>query len=184
MYSGNHSPSNPLDTLLKATLAFKDDDSIRFLFIGGGLGKPEIERYILSHGLKNVISLPYQPLADLKYSLPAADVHVVALGDPMVGIVHPCKIYGAMAVARPVLFLGPEPSHIADLLKDHDFGWRIIHGDVDGAIETIKTIKSRSPDQLARKGEVGREMLQSQLGQDRLQSMLCERLEQTFGAKS
>ncbi len=27
----------------------------------------------------------------------------------MVGIIHPCKIYGAMAVARPILFLGPQP---------------------------------------------------------------------------
>src|SRR5207237_7745919 len=31
MYSGNHTPANPLDTLLDAMLAFKDDDSIRFL---------------------------------------------------------------------------------------------------------------------------------------------------------
>ena len=29
-----------------------------------------------------------------------ADVHVVSLGEKMVGIIHPCKIYGAMAVAR------------------------------------------------------------------------------------
>ncbi|MFT3789030.1 MAG: glycosyltransferase family 4 protein [Tepidisphaeraceae bacterium] len=39
MYSGNHSPANPLDTLLQATLAFKDDDGIRFAFIGGGAGR-------------------------------------------------------------------------------------------------------------------------------------------------
>ena len=35
----------------------------------------------------------------------------------MVGIIHPCKIYGAMAAARPILFLGPNPSHISDLLE-------------------------------------------------------------------
>jgi len=184
MYSGNHSPSNPLDTLLKATLAFKDDDTIRFLFIGGGLGKPEVERYIISHGLKNVISLPYQLLTELKHSLPAADVHVVSLGEPMVGIVHPCKIYGAMAVSRPVLFLGPEPSHIADLLKEHDFGWRIVHGDVDGAIATLKTIKATSADELAHKGETGHRLLAEQLGQNRLLSVLCDRLEKTFGDRS
>ena len=41
-------------------------------------------------------------LATLRESLSAADVHVVSLGADMVGIIHPCKVYGAMAVlARP-----------------------------------------------------------------------------------
>ena len=33
-----------------------------------------------------------------------------------------------MAVARPVLFLGPSPSHIADLLEHHHFGLHVRHG--------------------------------------------------------
>jgi hypothetical protein len=27
------------------------------------------------------------------------------------GIIHPCKIYGAMTVARPILYFGPLLSH-------------------------------------------------------------------------
>ena len=117
MYSGNHSPSNPLDTLLEAALAFRDDPDIRFLFVGGGIGKRRVEEFIREHGLTNALSLPYQPLSELRHSLSAADVHVVSLGEPMVGIIHPCKVYGAMAVARPVLYFGPSPSHVADLLE-------------------------------------------------------------------
>ena len=63
------------------------------------------------------MSLPYQPIAELKYSLTAADVHVVSLGEGMVGIIHPCKVYGAMTAGRPILFLGPRPSHVSDLLE-------------------------------------------------------------------
>src|SRR5204863_7909491 len=111
MYSGNHSPSNPLATLLHAAVHFKDDPTLRFLFVGGGLGKKEVEAVIAEHQLMNALSLPYQPLADLRYSLSAADIHVVSLGLDMVGIIHPCKIYGAMAVAKPTLSFGPRPSH-------------------------------------------------------------------------
>jgi len=181
MYSGNHSPSNPLDTLLQATLSFKDDPDLKFLFVGGGLGKKAIEQFVVDHALSNVICLPYQPLEELKHSLRAADVHVVSLGDPMVGIVHPCKIYGAMAVGKPVLFLGPEPSHIADLMKERDFGWRIVHGDVAGAVETLRAIRVASREELTAKGERGKQLLADQLGQNRLLSLLCDRLEQTFG---
>src|SRR6185503_10863307 len=102
----NHSPANPLRTLLEATLGFKDRDDVRFFFVGGGLGKKEVETFAREHDVRNIISLPYQPLADLRYSLSAADVHVVSLGENMVGIVHPCKIYGAMTVGRPILYFG------------------------------------------------------------------------------
>src|SRR4029077_17989300 len=81
MYSGNHSPANPLKTLLEAAVRLEKDDSLRFLFVGGGLGKREVESYICQSGVKNIVSLPYQPLADLGSSLSAADVHVVSLGD-------------------------------------------------------------------------------------------------------
>jgi glycosyltransferase involved in cell wall biosynthesis len=138
MYSGNHSPANPLDTLLEAAVKLRDDPRIHFAFIGGGMGKPATDEFIKTHGLTNVLSLPYQPLKDLAYSLGAADVHVVSLGADMVGIVHPCKVYGSMAVGRPILFLGPAPSHISDLLDKHRIGWHVSHGDVEGCVRAIQ----------------------------------------------
>ncbi len=80
MYSGNHSPSNPLTTILDAVVRLKTESDIRFLFVGGGSGKPQVEEYIRNHELTNAISLPYQPIDELKNSLTAADVHIVSLG--------------------------------------------------------------------------------------------------------
>jgi colanic acid biosynthesis glycosyl transferase WcaI len=182
MYSGNHSPSNPLTTLLKAAAHLKDDPDIRFLFVGGGGGKREIESAIKEQNLANCVSLPYQPLSELKYSLSAADVHVVALGDDMVGIIHPCKIYGAMAVARPILYFGPRPSHITDLLDEHDFGIAVSHGDVPGAIDAIKTFKGTAQSRLRQMGDTARSVLQQSLSQQMLCAKFCDRLEQALFA--
>jgi glycosyltransferase involved in cell wall biosynthesis len=88
-----------------------------------------------------VLSLPYQPLKDLAYSLGAADVHVVTIGPGMVGIVHPCKIYGAMAVGRPILSFGPDRSHVADIVRQ-GIGWHFEHGDVEGAVAALRAIAS------------------------------------------
>lgn len=180
MYSGNHSPANPLRTLLDAAVRYKDDDSLRFLFVGGGHGKKEVEAYIRDHNLTNALSLPYQPLADLKYSLTAADVHVVSLGSEMVGIIHPCKVYGAMAAGKPILYLGPANSHITDLLNHHRFGWKMTHGQVDTAVAAIDEARKTSADELTRMGTVGREVLNQSLGQSKLCGQLVDRLEATF----
>lgn len=180
MYSGNHSPANPLRTLLDATLAFKDDPGIQFMFIGGGLGKKEVEEHIKTHQLTNVVSLPYQPMNQLRYSLSAADVHVVSLGENMVGIVHPCKIYGAMAVGRPILYFGPKPSHVSDLLDEHDIGEAVPHGDVEFARLAIRRLRAVPPERRAAMGQVAQRVMSERLSQKILCTRFCDYLEQAL----
>lgn len=140
MYSGNHSPINPLDTLVAAALRFADDPRIAFVFIGGGAGKSSIDELIRARHPPHIRSFPYQPLANLGMSLSAADIHVVTMGDPYVGIVHPCKVYGAMAVGRPILYFGPRPSHITELVEGERVGWCMAHGDIGGTQALLTSI--------------------------------------------
>ena len=184
MYSGNHSPSNPLDTLLEAARQLKDDERIRFAFIGGGMSKPALDAFVAGHHLHNVISLPYQPLADLRYSLSAADVHVVSLGEGMVGIIHPCKVYGAMAVGRPILFFGPRPSHVFDLLDAHRIGTHVSHGDVDGAVEAIRRLREMATAQRRDMGQTAQQVLRATLAQSLLCGRLCDAMERALGLES
>jgi len=177
MYSGNHSPSNPLDTILQAAKELRDDADLRFLFVGGGIGKKDVEAFIAEHELSHVLSLPYQPLSELKHSLGAADVHVVSLGQDMVGIIHPCKIYGAMAASKPVLFLGPKPSHINDLMETHHLGWHVAHGDVAGAVAALREMRSMPREKLLALGSHARAVLQESLGQQRLCRAMADRVE-------
>jgi len=140
MYSGNHTPLHPLDTVLEAALRLKDDERIAFAFVGGGSEQPRVKAFAESHGLKNIFCAPYQPLAKLAGSLSAADMHVVVLGDPFVGIVHPCKIYNMMAVGAPFLYVGPTQSHIVDLRAEEDvarMGNFVRHGEVERVVEII-----------------------------------------------
>ena len=177
MYSGNHSPANPLRTLLDATLAFKDHEKLRFFFVGGGLGKKEVESFAREHDVKNIILLPYQPLADLRYSLSAADVHVVSLGPEMVGIVHPCKIYGAMTVGRPILFLGPRPSHVSDILEQNPIGRNVSHGDVQACVAAIQSLLDTPPATLAEMGDTAQRVLTQRFTQAYLCGKFCDALE-------
>ncbi len=150
MYAGNHSPCHPLDTVLAAAHLLADQNDIAFCFVGGGSEFSRVKIFARLHRLENVHCLPYQPIEHLAGSLSAADLHVVVMGDPFVGIVHPCKIYNIMLVGAPVLYVGPKPSHISRILEEGGqalFGVVANHGDVDLVkkhILQVKTTKSRS----------------------------------------
>jgi glycosyltransferase involved in cell wall biosynthesis len=184
MYSGNHSPSNPLATLLAAAERMKDEPDIRFMFIGGGTIKAELEQFVRQRKLSNVICLPYQPMESLQFSLSAADLHVVSLGPKMAGIIHPCKVYGAMAVGRPVLYFGPSPSHISDLLQAAPFGLRVEHGDNDGAVAAIRQLHALPAAQRDAMGDLAQQVLASAFSQQRLCSRLCDGLQLVFRSRS
>lgn len=177
MYSGNHSHQNPLGTLLEASKRFASDPRVRFVFVGGGTGKVDVERLIASGG-RNVVSLPYQPVETLGDSLSAADLHVVSVGDDMVGIVHPCKIYGAMAVGRPILLFGPEACHASDILAGGRIGWHVRHGDVDGAERAITDALHIAADERRTMGGKARNIVDERFSARKLRREFCDLLEQ------
>lgn len=179
MYSGNHSLVHPLDTVLEAALRLQDNERLVFVFVGGGLGKQAVDKAISEHGARNIISLPYQPLEQIKYSLSAADVHLVSMGAPMVGIVHPCKFYGAMALSRPIVLLGAKPCAIADIIDEHGCGWQIEHGDVEAAVQLFDEISRLPQEALDNRGARGL----AAVGQSLSKDVLCARFSDVLEGK-
>ena len=188
MYSGNHSLVHPLDTLLAAAERLRDEEGILFVFVGGGAGKVQVEKAVRSGKCPNVVSLPYQPMENLKHSLSAADVHAVTMGGDMVGIVHPCKFYGSMAISKPVICFAPKKSHLGELIEETGCGWRFDHGDVDGVVAKIQELEAalrrRSDIEvhgsmmgLAGVGMRGGEAVRGKYGEASLKSKFCDVLE-------
>ncbi|MDX1909086.1 MAG: glycosyltransferase family 4 protein [Bacteroidia bacterium] len=129
MYSGNHAVVHPLDTLLAAALHLRDDPRFLFVFIGGGVRKQDVTQFKAQHHLDNILQLPYQPRDVIHLSLGSADLQVVIMGDGHVGYTHPNKIYGAMYIGKPILYIGPRPSHIDDILTVCPGNISVQHGD-------------------------------------------------------
>lgn len=144
LYSGNHSIAHPLHTLLQAALRLKADPSISFVFAGSGLRAREVMEFKERHQLVNILQLPWQPREMLKDSFLSADLHVVVMGNNMSGIIHTSKLYSVLASGRPYLFIGPENSHVGDLLAEIPTGKHANHGDVESVIRAIHETKDLS----------------------------------------
>jgi len=171
MYSGNHSPCHPLDAVLAAAQEMQGDARLHFLFVGGGSEFKKVQAFAQAHALKNITCLPYQPMEKLSGSLSAADLHLVVVGDPFVGIVHPCKIYNILTLGIPFLFIGPDQSHGADLarrLHDPAHG-RVAHnGDVPEIVTQIGEAMALGPQPVNEKAKA--------LGAEFSHSVLCPQL--------
>lgn len=173
MYAGNHAIQHPLDTLLDAARALEADERFVFVFAGGGAGKAVVAER-LANNARNIVSLPYQPLEQLGDVLAAADVHVVSMGNDMVGIVHPCKIYAALTAARPVLAFAPEHSHIGLILHGSHAGWRLSHGDVEATVATLRHLAALSNDERRAIGSAAAHLACTQCASQALIDALCK----------
>ena len=177
LYSGNHTTSNPLSTFLNAARRLKGRKDVHFAFVGSGEGKREIEEIRANGGRESFSSLPYEPTERLSVTLPAGDVHVASLGERLVGVIHPCKVYSAMTAGRPVLYVGPQPSHITDLIDTYQNGWVASHGDVDRLTALIDEIASLDSEALLEKGRAGQAAARDEFSRERLCTLFCDVVE-------
>ncbi|HAW95267.1 MAG TPA: glycosyltransferase WbuB [Phycisphaerales bacterium] len=138
MYSGNFGIGHDVDTFLNAALSLRDDDRIRFAFVGGGKRKSTVETFVHEHDLEETCILaPYQPRERLDELLSAADAHLVTLLSGREGVMVPCKLFGILAVSRPALYVGPAESEISRVIVENDCGASVLPGDSARLARTI-----------------------------------------------
>jgi glycosyltransferase involved in cell wall biosynthesis len=174
MYSGNHSYVHPLDTLLEAARLLKNDPDFLFVFVGEGVRKKDVTLFQKEQGLKNIVQLPYQPRNNIHNSLGSSDLQVVIMGNNQVGFTHPNKVYGAMFTGRPVLYIGPSPSHITDILNELEGNIAVAHGQVDLLVEKLLHFKQLGEEAIAKIGNQNRAKANQDFNPEKLKSEMVK----------
>lgn len=146
MYSGNFGLSHEFATVLAGTKLLKDHQDVVFVFIGEG---KQFEKVKAEAAGLRVLFLPFQPEEELSNSLSAASVQLVSLKAGLEGILVPSKFYGAMAVARPIIFVGPERSEVARVIGEAQCGFRVEPGDAKGFAATVLRLKATNGERQA-----------------------------------
>ncbi|HVG32903.1 MAG TPA: glycosyltransferase family 4 protein [Pyrinomonadaceae bacterium] len=137
LFSGNLGRVNEFGTVLDAARILRERREILFLFIGEGAQKSEIEDFVARHGLGNVRLLPYQPRAQLRYSLRAGHALLVALRDGLAGLSVPSKAYTILAAGRALLYVGDGGSDVARMVLEHECGAVLAAGESERLAQVI-----------------------------------------------
>jgi len=116
MHSGNIGHAQNLDALVRSTTFLRDLEDLTVAVVGGGARHAALAELVETLEAQTVRFLPYQPRETLSLSLSAADLHVVGLARGLAGYVVPSRLYGILAVARPVLVAAEGESETAQLV--------------------------------------------------------------------
>jgi colanic acid biosynthesis glycosyl transferase WcaI len=150
LYAGNIGRAHPLNTILEAAqILDKSNPEIEFAFVGEGPRFDELARERAKRGLHNIRLLPFQPQSRIKQVMESGDVHLISMREDAAGMLVPSKLYAALAVARPCIFLGPAQSETAKVITDFHAGAVLAQGDPQALADKILHYRNNGEDWFA-----------------------------------
>ena len=138
LYSGNLGLAHDLDTLTGSLLDLRGDDRFRFLFVGSGGRRAELQAFCETHAISSVELRPYVQRDSLSQSLSSGDIGLVTQREACCGSVVPSKVYGLMAAGRPILFIGPARATPARIIQRFGCGWHVDCNDISALTSLLK----------------------------------------------
>jgi glycosyltransferase involved in cell wall biosynthesis len=155
MHSGNVGHSQNLGALVRASTLLRDLDDLTIAIIGTGARHAALVEQTQRLGADAVRFFAYQPRAIVSQSLSAADVHYVGLGPGLAGYVVPSRVYGILAVGRPVIVSADAESETARLVSEVGCGFVLPPSRPDMLARLIRELRGGIHD-LQGMGELGR----------------------------
>ncbi len=159
MHSGNVGHAQDLDSLVRAATFLRDLDDLAIFVIGTGARHAELVALAELLEVDQVEFLYYQARDVLPLSLSAADVHVVGLAPGLAGYVVPSRLYGILAVARPVIVAADAESETAQVVREAGCGIVVPPGRPELLARAIRDAHDGTYD-LAEMGQRGREWVE------------------------
>jgi colanic acid biosynthesis glycosyl transferase WcaI len=153
-YSGNMGLWHDMKTLVRAAASLRADDSIRFLFIGGGRARAAAEALAGELQATNIVWRDFVPRSQLDRSLACCHVSLVSMLAGLEGVAVPCKIFGTLASGRPVIAQVPARSEVAMMVEEENCGFVVEPGNPEAVVNAILRLKN-DPDLAAQMGARG-----------------------------
>jgi glycosyltransferase involved in cell wall biosynthesis len=142
LYLGNFGLGHDMEAIARAVEILKDNDGIRWLFIGGGKAKKYLEDRIRKCGARNVYVDAAQAREKLAAVLDVGDVHLVTLLPGWEGLIVPSKFFSVLASGRPALWVGPKQSECVTILNENKCGYQSEAGDGESLAREIEYLAS------------------------------------------
>jgi colanic acid biosynthesis glycosyl transferase WcaI len=139
-YAGNLGRAHVLTPLVSLAAACQKDEGTKFLIIGRGAQRANLENLVRDQRLGNITFFDPVPREGLGASLAAADLHVITMRPDCIGTVWPSKFYGVVAAGRPIVFIGPAQAEISQIITLNGLGLVVSPTDLSKARDFIHAI--------------------------------------------
>ena len=152
-FAGLFGIAQGMDFLLDLAASYREDEGLRFLFVGDGPLAARMRERIAAEKLANVILHPQVPLEQSAAFLNASDLLLVTLrADPVFASFVPSKLFDCLACRPPVLLA--VPGEAAAMLAESGGGLAVRPEDLAAFRAAIARLRA-DPALAARMGEAG-----------------------------
>jgi glycosyltransferase involved in cell wall biosynthesis len=143
LFAGNLGRYQALDHVMAAAHLLRDEPGVRFLFMGEGAAKADLERAAGDLRDRTVFFSPYQPMPVAVRAMAEADVAVVSLARGVHRVAYPSKTMMVLAAGCPVLAVIEPDSALASLVRDEDLGEVCAQEDHAAMAAAVRRLRAR-----------------------------------------
>lgn len=136
-YFGNMGTCQDMDTLLDAAELLKDNDDIKFLFVGHGNKFEKIKERIETNDLKNIQLLSFLTGKDFEQAVAISSCCVVSLEKGLKGTCAPSKYYSYLQGGKPILAIVEAGSYLEEEINKEKIGCAVQNGEVQDLVSKI-----------------------------------------------
>ena len=172
-YSGNVGYTQNMDLLLDTAKEIENEFcDVRFVIIGEGAAKADIEKRLREESIDNVILLPFQPYEDIAHVFSLGEVGLIISKSGVGSNSVPSKTWGYMAAEKPILASFDSESELATLIETVGCGMVAQADSKDELKNAIRQIVTDSD--LSVKGKLGKTYLQTKLNKEKCVKMYVD----------
>ncbi len=137
LYAGHIGRAHVVNPILEAAEKLKECVEIEFMFVCQESMHEKLARERDKRGLENIKLVPLQPTDNITPVIESGDLHIVTMRKNVQGMLLPSKFYSSLAVARPVLFVGPNKNDIVDTIDKYQMGSAVFPHQVEKLAQII-----------------------------------------------
>ena len=117
LYSGNIGQKQGLEVVLEAASAFKSQPEVKFIIIGNGAYRDDLQTQAQGMRLENVTFMPLQPWELVPQILTLADVHLVVQKKGVADAVLPSKLTNILAAGGNALVTAEQNTELGEIAR-------------------------------------------------------------------
>lgn len=155
-YFGNMGTCQDMETLMEAVEKLRNDENIKFLFVGHGNKVDSIREKIRKDQLKNIQLLDFLTGKDFEQAVAISSCCVVSLEKGLRGTCAPSKYYSYLQGGKPILGIVEEGSYLEEEITKEKLGYVTHNQNSDLLVKHIKHMSENKSECL----EIGKRVTQ------------------------
>jgi glycosyltransferase involved in cell wall biosynthesis len=178
VHFGSLGLANGAETIIESAKLLKEDDSIEFLFVGGGSTEKQLIEECRKHKLLNVKFLGRFPMKGTSEIVNLSDISIVSFKDlPILYTNSPNKFFDSLSAGKPIIV--NSAGWTKDMVEKHNCGFYVYPNQPQELVNKILFLKDH-PEVVKEMGQKSRCLAETVYDKSILTKQFVEMVKDTY----